>query len=128
MEFSSNELIMLSGTIGGFFAYGFAFAYFMGSLRNRVDNNEKDIKGISERVTKEIAVCKVAVQEEFHNMCNSKQEVWQVTLKGLIETRALTDERNFDEHKTLFKILETLDGKLDELADCLHKHQNDKEC
>lgn len=128
VSFSMTDVLTIVGGVALLVIHSSFFAHWLGKLSTQVVSNSDDVQGLADKSKLELKELKLGILEEVRRENKSRDEIWKITLDGILSTKEETDKRNFTEHNALFRINEKMDNKLDNLTECLHKMQNKKEC
>jgi len=159
MEISVGHILTGVGIVIGIAAHSAAVGALIARVKTTAEagikENKKDIKGISDRVDKEISRVHKTLSEQNtilkeaidsiknfatpQTTCDAIQDMWTTRVEGLLERRNIMETRNSKEHGDIVIFLgelkqemkddkEKLADKLDKISECLHRLQNDKDC
>ena len=146
MDFTLESIIAIIGAVLALIVHSSIFGVWIGRLSSKVQSNSNDVQGVADKMQTEIKEIKHNIAAEVDRANEARDAIWKITLDGILEANKSRDtlwkttldgileanrikeENNREDHNVLFKLVEKVSGKVDNIQDCLHKMQNKKNC
>jgi len=115
MNVTPEVVILGCSGVGALVIHAVVFGVVAGRMINRISHVEAQQREIKNQfVTK--------------GQCEGVTAVWEAKMQGMLDTRALKDQQNADDHERLLIVATEINESVEKVSDCLIKIQKKQEC